>query len=101
MKQPSSQSIEDVLQITTPSQEKPAVSSETVNASITEAVPPAETELIPEPPALPDISEMLNQTNALGEPTFASLGLGGHSPVGLMEKLLNSCMLRLIYHGGP
>lgn len=42
---------------------------------------------IPEPPPIPDISEeIINQVNALGEPTFASLGLGGWTPVGLVQN---------------
>lgn len=32
------------------------------------------------------MSEVINQLNALGEPTFASLGLGGKSPVGLVQS---------------
>ncbi|KAJ8929425.1 hypothetical protein NQ314_017874 [Rhamnusium bicolor] len=41
---------------------------------------------IPEPPPVPDGTEVIvNQINALGEPTFESLGLGGHSPVGLAQ----------------
>ncbi|XP_060519920.1 mitochondrial inner membrane protein OXA1L isoform X2 [Cylas formicarius] len=52
-------------------------------------------EVIPEPPPVPEIQElpqqlveMVSQVNALGEPTFASLGLGGHSPVGIVQTLL-------------
>lgn len=83
----TTESIEDILKISSSSQAKPeSVSSETVNVTPAEAVPQAETEIIPEPPALPDLSELLNQTNALGEPTFASLGLGGWTPVGLIER---------------
>ncbi|XP_050517119.1 mitochondrial inner membrane protein OXA1L [Diabrotica virgifera virgifera] len=47
-------------------------------------------EAIPEPPVVPDVvestGEVLNQLNALGEPTFASLGLGGYSPVGIVQN---------------
>ncbi|CAH1179246.1 unnamed protein product [Phaedon cochleariae] len=44
-------------------------------------------EPIPEPPPIPEgAGEILNQLNALGEPTFASLGLGGYSPVGLAQN---------------
>ncbi|XP_023013469.1 OXA1L mitochondrial inner membrane protein [Leptinotarsa decemlineata] len=44
-------------------------------------------ELIPEPPPIPEgTSEILEQLNALGEPTFASLGLGGYSPVGIAQN---------------
>ncbi|XP_018565117.1 mitochondrial inner membrane protein OXA1L isoform X2 [Anoplophora glabripennis] len=43
-------------------------------------------EPIPEPPPVPDLSEQIaSQINVLGEPTFASLGLGGSSPVGLVQ----------------
>ncbi|XP_050312461.1 mitochondrial inner membrane protein OXA1L [Anthonomus grandis grandis] len=46
-------------------------------------------ESIPEPPPLPDVaSEALNQLNALGEPTLASLGLGGWTPVGIVQNCL-------------
>lgn len=31
---------------------------------------------------------IINQVNALGEPTFASLGLGGKSPVGFVQSCL-------------
>lgn len=42
---------------------------------------------IPEPPSIPEVSEeTLNQLNALGEPTFASLGLGGWTPVGIVQN---------------
>ncbi|RZC41436.1 mitochondrial inner membrane protein OXA1L, partial [Asbolus verrucosus] len=50
-------------------------------------------EPIPEPPPVPPESpfteasaEIINQLNALGETTFASLGLGGKSPVGLVQS---------------
>lgn len=50
-------------------------------AKITEDIEP-----IPEPPPVPDLSEQVaDQLNILGEPTFASLGLGGYSPVGLAQ----------------
>lgn len=48
---------------------------------------------IPEPPPIPEPStsvdtaaEIVNQLNALGEPTFASLGLGGWTPVGMVQN---------------
>lgn len=42
---------------------------------------------IPEPPPIPQdiVDEAINQLNALGEPTLESLGLGGYSPVGLVQ----------------
>lgn len=43
---------------------------------------------IPEPPPIPQniIEETTTQLNALGEPTLASVGLGGNSPVGLVQQ---------------
>lgn len=42
---------------------------------------------IPEPPEVLDIKEeLVNQLNALGEPTFASLGLGGWTPAGIVQQ---------------
>lgn len=43
---------------------------------------------IPEPPPIPQdvVDEAINQLNALGEPTLESLGLGGYSPVGLVQQ---------------
>ncbi|XP_028158136.1 mitochondrial inner membrane protein OXA1L [Ostrinia nubilalis] len=52
------------------------------------------TESIPEPPPVPDpsafgeITEAVQSLAANGEPTFASLGLGGWSPVGLVQNCL-------------
>lgn len=42
---------------------------------------------IPEPPPIPEniIEETISQLNALGEPTLASIGLGGNTPVGLVQ----------------
>nr|CAI5833192.1 unnamed protein product [Callosobruchus analis] len=46
-------------------------------------------ELIPEPPLIPEgTEEVISQVNALGEPTLASLGLGGYTPVGLVQNCL-------------
>lgn len=51
-------------------------------------------ESIPEPPPVPDPSTLVDLTetvqslSANGEPTFASLGLGGWSPVGLVQNCL-------------
>lgn len=42
---------------------------------------------IPEPPPIPELSDTVTETvNALGEPTFASLGLGGWTPVGFVQN---------------
>lgn len=44
-------------------------------------------EPIPEPPSAPDLAaEAASQLNALGESTFASLGLGGWTPVGIVQN---------------
>lgn len=49
---------------------------------------------IPEPPPVPDsiavgdITEAVQSLAANGEPTFASLGLGGWSPVGIVQNCL-------------
>lgn len=46
---------------------------------------------IPEPPPvpnLPDVAETVQSLAVNGEPTFASLGLGGWSPVGLVQNAL-------------
>lgn len=51
-------------------------------------------ENIPEPPPAPELSmfnemtEAVQSLSANGEPTFASLGLGGWSPVGLVQNCL-------------
>jgi YidC/Oxa1 family membrane protein insertase len=48
-------------------------------------------ENIPEPPALPNPLEELSSTLALssnGEPTFASIGLGGWSPSGFVQQCM-------------
>lgn len=39
---------------------------------------------IPEAPPVP-VEEVISQVNALGEPTFVSLGLGGSTPVGFVQ----------------
>lgn len=44
-------------------------------------------EPIPEPPLpLPQEEEVLNQLNELGEATFSSIGLGGWTPVGIVQQ---------------
>ncbi|GBP27129.1 Mitochondrial inner membrane protein OXA1L [Eumeta japonica] len=46
---------------------------------------------IPEPPPVPDLSAITEPVQSLaanGEPTFASIGLGGWSPVGLIQNAL-------------
>lgn len=46
---------------------------------------------IPEPPPVPELSGLADAVQSLsanGEPTFASLGLGGWSPVGMVQQCL-------------
>lgn len=46
-------------------------------------------EAIPEPPPIPDqLADLAGQLNALGEPTLESLGLGGWSPIGMVQNCL-------------
>ncbi|VVD02064.1 unnamed protein product [Leptidea sinapis] len=55
---------------------------------------PSTIDNIPEPPPVPDLSAFDGVTDAVqslsvnGEPTFASLGLGGWSPVGIVQQCL-------------
>lgn len=46
------------------------------------------TEKIPDIPPLPSINEIAPALNALGEPTFASLGLNSYWPSGWYQALL-------------
>ncbi|EDW79887.1 uncharacterized protein Dwil_GK18022 [Drosophila willistoni] len=51
---------------------------------------------IPEPPAVPAATELLSSTgtdamevlSVAGEPTFASIGLGGYTPVGIVQNCM-------------
>lgn len=52
-------------------------------AAATVAVP--ELPVVPAAPTTP-VEELVSNINALGEPTLASLGLGGWSPVGLLQN---------------
>lgn len=46
-------------------------------------------EPIPEPPPIPDqLAELAGKLNELGEPTFESMGLGGWSPIGMIQNCL-------------
>lgn len=54
----------------------------TVVDSIPEAPP------VPDPSTLLDLTETVQTIAANGEPTFASLGLGGWSPVGMVQQCL-------------
>lgn len=65
--------------------EPPPVPAEIVtSSSVSETVPPLGD--IPEPPAIPPVVEDLIETLPLsGEPLFENLGLGGWSPVGIVQ----------------
>ncbi|KAJ8714601.1 hypothetical protein PYW07_002826 [Mythimna separata] len=54
----------------------------TILDSIPEAPP------VPDPSTLVDLTETVQTIAANGEPTFASLGLGGWSPVGMVQNCL-------------
>lgn len=59
-----------------------AVNPETVSPSSDIIIEP-----IPEPPPIPEqLAEITEKLNALGEPTFESLGLAGWSPIGLVHR---------------
>ena len=48
-------------------------------------------EYIPPPPVPPNVLDAPTEVlNALGEPTFASLGLGGNWPPGLMQSAMEA-----------
>lgn len=58
------------------------------SASVTKLTESAATLNIPDVPSAP-VGETIVQTLAAnGEPTFASLGLGGYSPIGLLQQAL-------------
>lgn len=73
--------------------DKPLTNVETVDPILAQTTAPSTQNIleqtviepIPEPPPIPDV-QILEQVNALGEPTFASLGLGGWSPVGMVQQ---------------
>lgn len=70
------------------SSETAFLSNETTS-NVLQSVPIIEP--IPEPPLIPDPStyvDVINSVNALGEPSLASLGLGGWTPVGLIQNSL-------------
>lgn len=64
------------------------------NSPIDLSKTPSLSESIPEPPPVPDpstlaeINEAVQSLGPNGEPTFASLGLGGWSPVGMVQNCL-------------
>ncbi|KAH8262389.1 hypothetical protein KR026_001431 [Drosophila bipectinata] len=70
--------------------------SGTGGADYLEAVPTTQLVDLPDIPAAPippsslgvDAAELVNVVNAAGEPTFASIGLGGWSPVGIVQNCM-------------
>ncbi|XP_008559221.1 mitochondrial inner membrane protein OXA1L [Microplitis demolitor] len=78
--------------INTDGAEIKSVTGESVN-KVTENVTPATgpLEAIPDVPVPPPVTveEIVSATNALGEPTLQSLGLGGWSPIGIIQQLLD------------
>lgn len=57
--------------------------SQSADPDLTDTLP-----RIPEPPPVPavDAADVVSSFAANGEPTFASIGLGGYSPVGLVQS---------------
>ncbi|KAJ8718532.1 hypothetical protein PYW08_002769 [Mythimna loreyi] len=55
-------------------------------ATILDSIPEAPP--VPDPSTLVDLTETVQTIAANGEPTFASLGLGGWSPVGMVQNCL-------------
>jgi len=56
--------------------------------SFTSSVPPMECISIPEPPSIPIPTETVNVINTLSEPRFADIDLGGYTPPGIIESVL-------------
>ncbi|KAL5021192.1 hypothetical protein ScPMuIL_000347 [Solemya velum] len=48
------------------------------------------TDYIPPPPEIPQVPEIVETLNALGEPTLASMGLGGWYPPGIVQHGLEA-----------
>lgn len=68
---------------------RPYLLSSVVVGAVDSKTGVAVSESIPEPPPVPEpepVLEVASQLNALGEPTFASLGLGGWTPVGFVQN---------------
>ncbi|VEN58487.1 unnamed protein product [Callosobruchus maculatus] len=81
---PEVSSDESQIYVPPPTVEAAEILSKNVNPSDDVPVEP-----IPEPPPIFEgVEEVINQVNALGEPTLASLGLGGYSPVGIVQNCL-------------
>lgn len=85
--QESTEKVSNQLKATTFASLSLAMAHTTSVENVKETTPIVEP--IPEPPAVPESTEeVLNQLNQLGEPTFSSLGLGGWSPVGIIQNSL-------------
>nr|CAH7738488.1 unnamed protein product [Callosobruchus chinensis] len=76
----------DEVQINKPETTLEAAEVSSKNVTSSDGIP---VEPIPEPPPiLEGVEEVINQVNALGEPTLASLGLGSFTPVGIVQNCL-------------
>ncbi|KAF4532115.1 hypothetical protein B566_EDAN004120 [Ephemera danica] len=64
-----------------------SVYSSPLDLSQTTATPSSILDTIPEPPSLP-VAEVTEVLNAAGEATFASIGLGGWTPVGIVQNCM-------------
>lgn len=58
---------------------------EAASATTAKAIEIVDSLQIPDVPALPVDASLVQQLAANGEPTFTSLGLGGYSPIGLLQ----------------
>lgn len=65
-----------------------STSDEAASAAVTNATEITNSLEIPEVPALPIDGTLIQQLAANGEPTFSSLGLGGYSPIGILQWAL-------------
>lgn len=61
---------------------------ESVSATVTKAPEIVDSLQIPDVPAVPIDGTIIQQLAANGEPTFSSLGLGGYSPIGVLQWAL-------------
>jgi hypothetical protein len=66
--------------------EPPPVPPEVVSSSVHKTVTPLGN--IPEPPAIPPEIDLVEALPLSGEPPFASIGLGGWSPVGIVQNCM-------------
>ncbi|KAK7790291.1 hypothetical protein R5R35_003870 [Gryllus longicercus] len=61
--------------------QEPAVAGSVTTSSVV-------TDPIPEPPSIPSVEATTDAINSASETTFASLGLGGWTPVGIVENCM-------------